>query len=190
VQSGTISLHDGQTGEVLGQIQYSGGDEFDDVYVTPDGGLVTAWMLFEDTIVRFDASGNQSLVIPTAISGQSGDSELDMRVAADGLGSLYALGTFNNAIFKFTPEGQFVTRFGSDGDEPGQFRAPGELAVDNQGRIYVTDFKGIQVFAEDGRYLDVIDVDGGFAYGLEITPNNEILAAVGGTQIVKYQINE
>ena len=60
--------------------------------------------------------------VRAAISGQTDRSELDMHVAADGLGNVYALGTFNEAVLKFTPEGRFVTKFGSSGDQPGQFR--------------------------------------------------------------------
>ena len=70
---------------------------------------------------------------------------MSIRVAADGLGNVYALGQFNDAVFKFSPDGRFLTKFGGDGDEAGQFRAPGAIAVDNQGRVYVADFKGTDI---------------------------------------------
>ena len=93
--------------------------------------------------------------IRAAISSVTDDSELDTHVAVDGLGNIYALGTFNNAVFKFSPDGKFMTRFGDAGDQPGQFRAPSAIAVDGKGRVYVSDFKGVQVFDSNGRYLAV-----------------------------------
>jgi sugar lactone lactonase YvrE len=44
----------------------------------------------------------------------------------------------------------------SQGGASSQFQAPGEVAVDGQGQVCVSDDKGIQIFAPDGRYLSVI----------------------------------
>jgi streptogramin lyase len=184
VQGGEIFRHEGESGRLLGQVEYAEGRGFDDVAVTADGGLVAAWYKNRDDIVRFDAQGNLVQTIPAAISGQSGDSELDTRVAVDGLGNIYALGTFNRAVFKFAPEGRFITRFGSHGDEPGQFGAPNGIAVDGQSRVYVSDFKGIQVFDSDGRYLDLIDVDGP-AFGMAFNDQGELFVAARH-KVIKY----
>jgi uncharacterized Zn finger protein (UPF0148 family) len=183
-----ILAYEGATGGLLGQIPYAEGWGFEDVATTADGGLVASWYANRDDIVRFDAQGNAVLTIQSAISEQSGDGELDTRVAADGLGNIYALGTFNNAVFRFTPEGKFVNRFGSQGDEPGQFRAPWSIAVDGQGRVYVGDFKGIQVFDGDGRYLDLIKVDGP-AFGLAFNDQNELFVAARH-QVIKYVLQQ
>jgi sugar lactone lactonase YvrE len=77
-----------------------------------------------------------------------------------------------------------MTRFGGDGDEPGLFRAPGAIAVDNQGRVYVADFKGVQVFDPNGRYLGVIDVKGA-ASGLAFNDKGELLV-VARTAVWKF----
>jgi len=115
------------------------------------------------------------------------NSELDTRVAIDGLGNIFALGTFNTAVFKFSPEGKYLNRFGGDGDQPGQFRAPEAIAVDGQGRVYVSDFKGIQVFDGAGRYLDLIKVDG-FPFGMTFNDRNELFVATG-KKIIKYEVS-
>jgi hypothetical protein len=154
VTSGDIRRYEGETGNLLGQVPYEQSG-FDDVAVAADGGLVAAWYRNRDDIVRFDSSGNVVRTIREAISAASGDSELNTRVAIDGQGNIYALGTFNSAIFKFTPEGKFINRFSGPGDEPGQVRAASSIAVDGKGRVYVCDIKGIQVFDADGRYLTV-----------------------------------
>ena len=124
VQRGTITRHEGETGKLLGEVDYTGGGGFDDLSMSADGGFVAAWYSNRDDVVRFNSAGEVTRTIRAAISSTSGDSELNTRVAIDGLGNIYALGTFNNAVFKFGPDGKFLTRFGDDGDQAGQFRAP------------------------------------------------------------------
>jgi DNA-binding beta-propeller fold protein YncE len=187
VQSGKIQRYEGATGKPLGEVGHERG-WFNDVNVTADGGLVAAWRRQTDDIVRFDPSGRVLKTVRAAISGQTDRSELDMHVAADGLGNVYALGTFNEAVLKFTPEGRFVTKFGSSGDQPGQFRAAQSIAVDGQGRVYVSDFRGVQVFDPEGRYLDVFH-PGGIAFGMTFNDRNELFVAAR-TQVLKLVINK
>jgi len=184
VQKGVINRYEGTTGKSLGTTGESG-SHYDDVTATPDGGLVAFARKGHDNVVRLDSSGQVRQVIEKAVSGQTDRSELSIRVAADGVGNVYALGEFNDAVFKFSPEGRFMTRFGGDGDEPGLFRAPGAIAVDNQGRVYVADFKGVQVFDPNGRYLELIKVKGA-ASGLVFNDKNELLV-VARTAVYKYQ---
>ncbi|HEX8188693.1 MAG TPA: hypothetical protein VF586_10090, partial [Pyrinomonadaceae bacterium] len=145
VQKGEINKYEGATGRFLGTVG-AGAGRYDDVTATPDGGLVAFARQSRDDVVRLDASGQIRQTIRAAVSGQTDRSELSIRVAADGAGNVYGLGEFNDAVFKFSPEGRFMTRFGGDGDEPGQLRAPSAIAVDNKGRVYVADIKGVQVF--------------------------------------------
>jgi hypothetical protein len=188
VQKGNISRHEGATGKPLGNLAYGDGWGFDDVKVAADGGLVAAWYKNRDDIVRFNADGQVVRTIRAAISSITESSELDTRVTVDGLGNIYALGSFNNAIFKFSPDGKFTTRFGSNGDQPGQFRAPSAIAVDGKGRVYVSDFKGVQVFDSNGRYLAVFDA-GGLASGMVFNDKNELFVAAR-KQVVKLALNE
>jgi streptogramin lyase/DNA-directed RNA polymerase subunit RPC12/RpoP len=187
VQKGGIMRFEGATGKALGATG-SGGGRFDDVTATADGGLVTFSYQNRDDIVRLDSSGQVTKVIRSAVSGQTDRSELSIRVAADGIGNIYALGEFNNAVFKFAADGRFITQFGSDGDETGQFRAPSAIAVDNQGRVYVSDFKGVQVFDANGRYLNLIKVKGA-ASGLAFNERNELFV-VARTQVYKFAVGK
>jgi len=187
VQSGTINRYEGETGKALGPISFSGGWGFDDIVATADGGFVAAWYKNRDDIVRFNSSGQVTRSIPKAISSVTDQSELDTRVAADGLGNIYALGTFNNAIFKFNSDGKFVNKFGSAGDQAGQLRAPFAIAVDGKGRVFVSDFKGVQVFDGDGRFLQTFKVDGP-ASGMVFNDRNELFIAAR-KQVLKYTLN-
>lgn len=188
VQRGRIQRFEGATGKPLGEVAFSRDHGFDDVMTTADGGLVAAWEHHTDDIVRFDASGKAVKVISKAISGQTDRSELNMRVAVDGRGNFYALGTFNDAVLKYTPDGRFVNKFGGSGGEPGQFRAAHSIAVDNKGRVYVSDSKGVQVFDADGRYLDVFK-PAPVSFGMVFNDNNELFIAAR-TQVIKCALTK
>src|SRR5215213_6353232 len=185
VEGGRIDRYRGETGEKLGHVEYER-NGFDDVAVGADGGLVAGWQSNRDDIVTFDANGKLVRTIPAAISSASGDSELSMRVAVDGAGYIYALGRFNDGVFKFARDGKFMNRFGSDGDQPGQFRAAYSIAVDGYGRIYVGDMKGIQVFDANGRYLTLIDVKN-IAFGMVFNDKNELFI-VARDHVAKYSV--
>jgi outer membrane protein assembly factor BamB len=127
------------------------------------------------------------LTIPEAIETVSGDSELDTNVAVDGEGNIYALGSFNYAVFKFNREGKFLNRFGSQGDEKGQFRSPYAIAVDGQGRVFVSDVNGILVFDSDGRYLKQFDAPGAI-FGMVFNDTGELLVTSSNQKVYKYTI--
>jgi streptogramin lyase len=196
-QSGIISRYDGETGKMLGQLDYPDGRGFDDVVATADGGLVTAWEPYVngisaskggDNIVRFDANGRTVRTIHNAVSSQTDGADLELHIAVDGLGNIFALSPFSNAVFHFTPEGKFVNRFGGAGNQPGQFTAPEAIAVDGKGRVYVSDIKGIQVFDANGTYLDLIEIDGG-AGGMVFNDQNELLV-VSGSKVSKLVVHK
>ncbi|MDX6613356.1 MAG: hypothetical protein QOD75_2542 [Blastocatellia bacterium] len=187
-QSGVITRYEGETGKSLGALPYGEGWGFDDVIAAPDGGLVCAWYKNRDDIVRFNSAGQAVRTIRAAISSASGDSELDTRVAIDGLGNIYALGTFNNAVFKFGPDGKFITRFGSQGQQAGQISAGQAIAVDGKGRVFVSDSKGVQVFDANGRYLAVFRPEG-VASGMVFNDKNELFI-VSRKKVMRFTLNE
>ncbi len=185
VSRGVIQRFVGATGAILYQLGTTEDYYFDYLALSPDGKLVT--VEGGETIMRFDPQGKLDLTIPSAISTVSNDSELDTRIAVDGLGNIYALGIFNRSVFKFSPQGRFITRFSSDGDEPGQLHAPSAIAIDGQGRVYVSDIKGIQVFDSEGRYLDLINGDG-YVFGLAITADNQLVAVSNKPGVFIYRL--
>jgi sugar lactone lactonase YvrE len=86
-------------------------------------------------------------------------------------------------------DGKFVNRFGSDGDENGQFHAPSEIAIDGFGRVFVSDINGIQVFSPDGRYLDRFRVEG-YAFGLVFNDQNDLYVVTNKPEVFVYSINQ
>lgn len=101
-------------------------------------------------------------VVPAAnmfTSGKgTGNGQLDWPrgIATDRKGIVLVADTNNNRIQKFTAEGNFLSSFGSTGDEPGKFREPSSIAVDNKGSIYVADFLNhrIQKLNSEGGPVD------------------------------------
>ena len=186
VQQGVISIYEGASGEFQQEVAYAGGQGFNDIAVTADGGLVASWYRAHDDLVRFDRQREVVWIVESAISGQSDGSELNMRVSVDGLGTIYALGSFSHAVFQFSSEGKYVNRFGGQGHEPGQFRAERAVAVDGKGRVYVADSKGIQVFDADGRYLDVIDVKGAI-FGMAFDDQGGLWVAARD-KVIKFEL--
>lgn len=62
----------------------------------------------------------------------------------------------NARILKFAQDGRFIKEWGRKGAGPGEFGTPHTLAMDSQGRVFVSDHVNhrIQVFDQEGRYLD------------------------------------
>jgi hypothetical protein len=187
-QRGTITRYEGGTGKSLGQLAYKEGIGFNDLTATPDGGLLCSWYMHRDDIVRFNAQGEAVSTIRAAISTVADRPELDTSVAMDGLGNIYALGSFTNGIFKFSSNGKFLNRFGGPGNQPGQISASHAIAVDGKGRVFVSDSQGVQVFDSDGRYLTVFK-PGGVAFGMTFNDKNELFIATGN-KVTKFVVNQ
>lgn len=122
------------------------------------------------------------------------------RIAVDGLGNIYVLGKsqdtlgdYNDVVFRLAADGEYLSQFGSSGDEPGQFHAgtTNAIAVDGQGRIYVSDFDGIKIFDPGGRYLGLIDVGETWPFrDLAFNDQDELLALSDSEQVFKFVMNE
>src|SRR6202140_3224966 len=56
----------------------------------------------------------------------------------------------------FVSDGKFIKFWGTKGAGPGELNLPHNIAMDSEGRLYVADRsnKRIQVFDQDGKYLD------------------------------------
>lgn len=181
---GKLMRYDGATGTPRGAVRYQGGDGFIDVAPTIDGGIVAAWdgwyrggilinPASKDDIVRFDAAGKAVTVIHRAVSSISDGFESHIRVAADGLGNIFALSE-SGWIYKFGPNGKYLQKFGGRGDQPGQLRSPDAIAVDGFGRVLVADFGGVSIFDADGRFIEALPVRGAIG-AMAVTDKNELI---------------
>jgi DNA-binding beta-propeller fold protein YncE len=86
----------------------------------------------------------------------------------------------------FDWDGRLVGAIGRDkGDGPGQFLFPTYVAVDANGRVYVSDTLNgrVQVFDPDGRYVATIG-ERGTAWGMFDTPKGVALDGFGNVYVV------
>ena len=76
-------------------------------------------------------------------------------VATDSAGNIYAADNSDNTIWKFHPDGTFITKWGGTGTGYGQFDTPTNLAVNSSGYVYIAEWGNnrIQVFDPDGNYV-------------------------------------
>lgn len=145
---------------------------YDDVTVLPDGNLlVAATSASTDDIVKLNSTnGAEMQRLKKAIGSQSDQVELDVRIAVDGLGTVYALGSFNKSVFVFSSSGKFQTRFG-------EFKSPDAVTVDNQSNVFVSDFGEIEVFDKAGKPLGSIKIPNSQGFQTYINDRNELFVA-------------
>ncbi|MGB8645900.1 MAG: hypothetical protein WCF84_11735 [Anaerolineae bacterium] len=161
---GDILRYDIAAGKLLGQLPNPGGSGYGDMALRADGGLLAIWyesrwgMItslagHREDLIRFDNQGQVLHTYPSLISGQTDTYALDTRLAVDGLGTIYALDAESQILFKFSPEGKFITRLVTAGSRPDQLSGAQALAIDGSGHLYVAGSRGIQVFDPNGVYL-------------------------------------
>ena len=141
-------------------------------------------------LVQFDSFGKVTRVIPSVVSDQTDEPERELRLAIDGLGNLYALSRESYAVFKFSPEGKFINRFGSRGNsaQPDQFSlGVSAIAVDTQSRVFVVDSNRVLVFTSDGRYLATFAIDNS-AYAMAFDDKNGLWLAESD-KVSKFAVN-
>jgi hypothetical protein len=202
ILGGIIVKYKGEHGERLGVAH--GTDYIENAAVLADGSLmIVSSKDGDDELVHLGANGKDVKRVHKFVSSVQGKEMTveALRVAVDGLGNtfaLYALGAVTGehwydsedlAVFKFTPAGKYVSKFGSEGSAPGQFKMPSAIAIDNQSRVYVSDtFNGIEIFADDGRYLETIKPPH-MVEAMAFDAENHLFI-VGANKVTKLQLSK
>lgn len=129
------------------------------------------------------------LVIITAINypavtngSEDGQFYNPLRMAVNGTGYIYVTDGNNDRVQVFTPDGQFVRKWGSHGYGPGQFIAPGGIAVDTAGFVYVKEqqLSRVQVFTATGEFVRQWTMSNNQADDIEINSSGAIFFNRGG----------
>ena len=121
------------------------------------------------SIQKFDSDGN---FITRWGSNGTGDGEFKSHISlgvgiegidvdeSSGETFVYVADTGNDWIQKFDSDGNFIAKWGTRGDDQGNFNYPSGLALDSFGNIFVSDEenKNIQKFDNNGTFL--LDVTG------------------------------
>jgi tripartite motif-containing protein 71 len=105
-------------------------------------------------VQKFDSNGNFLLKFGSLGTGDGQFSHVE-HIAVDKYNNIYvndpqadAIGSHIPRVQKFSPDGQFITKWGTNGTADGQFIDPEHLAIDSNGYVYVSDRgnNNIQVF--------------------------------------------
>jgi len=177
-----------ENGESLGEIYV----DFGNIHSIAMGANDVLHAKTSNGIVRFDENGAGNLVITNEtleeISGEYPGSGL---IGVDKQGNIYFSGTFNRAILKFSPGGEYISKFGgnSTGDfRPGDFDSPRQIAFDGYGRIYVVDFFDVQIFDSNFNYVNRIE---GQFLGADFDAQNNMYAVTNlSNDVVKYEVQK
>lgn len=171
-------------GQLLGEVVHPEGPGFFHVAPRPDDGVIASWRNAErDDLVLVGKDGAIETTYSNALGGAVGEPVGELLVAMDGRRTIFAASPRLGAVFELSYEGEYRNRFGSPGDEPGQLsgRIAG-LAADGQGELFVSDAKGVSVFASrDARFLRRLDAKGA---GLAVSDDDEVFAA-NGTEVAR-----
>ncbi len=181
----------GRRGSDPGEFNFPRGvavDTSGSVYVADEGN---------NRIQKFSGAGD--FILDWGEEGfQDGQFQNPWAIAVDrhqgGDGSVYVADTSFSPIQKFTPDGEFVTRWGSVGDGNGQFTSVAAVAVDEGGNVLVTatDQNRVQMFTSDGDFIRAFDgggaLDGAMGIGIggDFSEGGVYVAGFENERIVQF----
>jgi DNA-directed RNA polymerase subunit RPC12/RpoP len=191
---GDILIYDAADGALLGNIPGKFPDtRYEALAVDPANTIyalhVAAGVL---DLIKLDPNGQVLWRKPQVTAGLVKNTEISTvrRLAVDGLGYSYLLDDSQNQVYKFDATGNFVDRFGSKGDGPSLLENPEDLIVDGQGRIYILDQDGIEVFDNRGAHLKLIPDDyQGHAFDIKLDLQGNVYIITNAPQVYKLKIN-
>lgn len=157
-----IRAHNGETGELLHKFDDHG---LRDVAVGLDGRIFAAG---RRGISIFD--GQLKLLRDFKDAAKDASTNLGFeKIAVDGSGTMFLTDRMSKDIIKFSSEGKFLNRVTTE------VRSANDIALDPQGRIYLSDTSQIAIFGQDGRPIKSIDAFQ--AFGIVLNDAGELYIA-------------
>ena len=119
------------------------------------------WLIDDGAHVIYKLSQEGEILFTLGVKGVPGEDGTHFNqptdIAFNVRGEMYVSdGYGNKRVAKFDPEGNFISQWGSMGDEPGQFTLPHAISVDKDGLVYVSDRANwrVQIFDPDGAFVE------------------------------------
>lgn len=185
LQSSEISRFDTKTGKFLGKNKV---DYASDLAVGADGKIYAATRKDEIAVMNADGVKTKTIKI-----GEDTSLEEISKLTIDGAGNFYAIDGKTSIVFKLSPEGKFLARFGGKNVEANNQNTkntfsftPRDLAVDSKGRIFVSQISKVSIFDADGNFLD--DFETTQTFGITFNDADELFTA-SRPFVVKYKLN-
>ncbi|HCS46764.1 MAG TPA: hypothetical protein DIW61_00315, partial [Candidatus Aminicenantes bacterium] len=87
-------------------------------------------------------------------------------VCEDGQSNFYVLDRLEQKVFKFSPDGRLLIKFGQKGQGPGDFQSPGQIVFTSQGELAVLeDLFYVSFLKTDGTFIRRLDLNGRLGLG-------------------------
>ena len=89
---------------------------------------------------------------------------------------LYIVDQSNSCVQKITKSGQFISKFGTYGSGAGQLNTPRGICLDQNGRIFVSEYGGnrVSAFESDGSFAYQITSNLSNPWGLTFDPSGNL----------------
>ena len=125
-------------------------------------------------------SSPQSLGQPVRVIGNL---QMPWFVTTNNQNQIIVAEASSNCVSVFSPEGEKIHSFGSEGTNDRQFQFPTGVTVDNVGNLYVVDYNNhrIHKFSSDGKFIQSVGTQGSaqlefnYPMGVSFNPNNQKL---------------
>ncbi len=87
-------------------------------------------------------------------------------VCEDDQSNFYVLDRLDQKVFKFSPDGHLLTKFGQKGQGPGDFQSPGQIVFSSKGDLAVLeDLFYVSYLKTDGTFIRRLDLNGRLGLG-------------------------
>ena len=145
-------------------------------------------------IQKFDSNGNFLMQFGTPGTG-NGEFQFIEDMAFDSNDNLYVVdnlegsGTPSSRVQKFDSNGNYLTQWGSQGTNDGQFDTPKQIAVDTNDNVYVADEGNdrVQVFDANGTHVRNVSTGGGSnPYAIALDSSNNLYVGNSSETILQY----
>ncbi len=171
-QNKGIFAYEGETGKLLHQAQ---NNYIRSIALMPDGKIAAT---LREGFAIFDAQLNKLKEFKDA--NEAADTTFGFeKIAVDGDGIIYMITRTENYICKFSSDGKFLDRFKVEG-------SPNAIAIDNKGRIFISQTSDIEVYDAEGKEIETFRTNQ--AFGMAFNDADELFVA-SRPYVVKYQLN-
>ena len=130
-----------------------GNGQFTEIHGIEVDSSGNVWVADYGRIQKFNSSG----VYQSQFDGEAASEWLSSPhgIEVDSSGNLWIADTINHRIAKFSSKGEFLAKFGTEGEGNGQLIWPYDVAVDSSGNLWVADTANqrIQKFNAKGEFL-------------------------------------
>ncbi len=167
-----IRAYEGATGKLLAKVDER---RLRGLAVTLEGNVVAVG---RQGIVIYDGELKQTREFEDAAEAANSSFGFE-KVAVDGKGTMFMLGRPRDEVIVFSGAGKFLNRIKTE------VRSPNDIALDAEGRIYLSDTNSIHVLDPDGRMLKVVKATQ--AFGMAINDSGEMFVA-SRPYVVKQRI--